>query len=83
MRVLSIAFTRLCQREECVRIWKQISRELSLTNENIMDIERQYTNRHERCLRALEQWSNNEPRADVLCLAKIIRTLGFKTLART
>ena len=82
LRILSVAFNRIIQREECVRIWKQLARELSLTNENINQIEQDFSSRQERCLRCLEHWAFNEIRADVFCLAKVIRSLGFKTLAR-
>lgn len=81
-KLLTAAFHRICQREECVRIWKQLARELSLLNDEIQTIDHQYATRQERCLRALQKWSQNEPLADILCLAKILRTLGFKTLAR-
>ncbi len=82
MKIFRIPFNRICQRDECVRIWKQIARELLLSNEEIERIERQYSSRQERCLRSLEQWALNDNRADVITLIRIIRSLGFKTLAR-
>lgn len=63
-------------------MWKQLARELSLSNEDIERIEQQYSSRQERCLRSLEQWALNDIRADITNLARIIRSLGFKTLAR-
>jgi hypothetical protein len=53
-----------------------------LSNEDIQSIEQKYPSKHERCLRSLEHWALNQTRADIPCLAKIIRTLGFKPLAR-
>jgi len=53
-----------------------------LSNEDIQYIEQNYPSKHERCLRSLEHWALNQTRADIPCLAKIIRTLGFKPLAR-
>ncbi len=82
MKIFRIPFNRICQRDECVRIWKQIARELLLSNEEIERIERQYSSRQERCLRSLEQWALNDNRTDVTTLIRIIRSLGFKTLAR-
>ncbi len=82
LKVFRIPFNRVCQRDECVRIWKQIARELSLSNEEIERIERQYSSRQERCLRSLEEWASNDTRADVTTLIRVIRSLGFKTLAR-
>ena len=76
------SFNRICQREECVRIWKQLARELALTNDDIVQSERSYPSKHERCLRCLEQWASNQTRIDILFLAKVIRMLGFKLLAR-
>lgn len=73
---------RICQRDECVRIWKQLARELMLSNEIIQHIEQQYPSKHERCLRSLEHWALNQTKADIPCLARIIRILGFKPLAR-
>lgn len=75
-------FNRICQREECVRIWKQLARELLLTNEDIERIEQEYSSRQERCLRSLETWARGDSRADMNVLVRIIRSLGFKTLAR-
>ncbi len=82
MKIFQTPFNRICQRDECVRIWKQLARELMLSNEDIQSIEQQYPSKHERCLRSLEHWALNQTRADIPCLAKIIRTLGFKPLAR-
>ncbi len=82
LRVFRIPFNRICQRDECVRMWKQLARELLLSNEEIERIERQYSSRQERCLRSLEQWASNDNRADITILIRIIRSLGFKTLAR-
>ena len=82
LKLFRVLFNRICQRDECVRIWKQLARELMLTNEVINDIEQQYPSKHERCLRSLEYWALNQTRADVACLTKIIRILGFKSLAR-
>lgn len=82
VRIFRVPFNRICQRDECVRIWKQLARELLLTNEDIEHIEQQYSSRQERCLRSLEQWALNDNRADINNLVRIIRSLGFKTLAR-
>jgi hypothetical protein len=82
LRIFHVSFNWICQRDECVRVWKQIARELLLNNEDIERIEQQYSSRQERCLRSLEQWALNDPRADIIILARIIRSLGFKTLAR-
>jgi len=82
LKIFQTPFNRICQRDECVRIWKQLARELMLTNEDIKYIDQQYPSKHEKCLRSLEHWALNQSRADILCLAKIIRTLGFKPLAR-
>lgn len=82
LKTFQAAFTRICQREECIRIWKQLARELMLTNEEILSIEQRYPSKHERCYRSLEHWASNQPRADIPILAKTIRTLGFKSLAR-
>ncbi|CAF3282800.1 unnamed protein product [Rotaria sp. Silwood2] len=82
LKLFRAPFIRICQRDECVRIWKQLARELMLTNEVIQHIEQQYPSKHERCLRSLEHWALNQTRADIPCLARIIRTLGFKPLAR-
>jgi len=82
LKIFRIPFNRICQRDECVRIWKQLARELMLTNEDIQHIEQQYSSKHERCMRSLEHWALNQTRADIPCLAKILRTLGFKPLAR-
>ncbi|CAF3703405.1 unnamed protein product [Rotaria sp. Silwood1] len=82
LKLLRAPFIRICQRDECVRIWKQLARELMLTNDIIQHIEQQYPSKHERCLRSLEHWALNQTRADIPCLARIIRTLGFKPLAR-
>jgi hypothetical protein len=75
-------FARICQRDECVRVWKQLARELALSNQEIERIEQSYPSKHERCLRCLEQWAATQTDADFLSLAIIIRTLGFKSLAR-
>ncbi|CAF1259707.1 unnamed protein product [Rotaria sordida] len=82
LKLFRAPFMRICQRDECIRIWKQLARELMLSNEVIQHIEQQYPSKHERCLRSLEHWALNQPRADIPCLARIIRTLGFKPLAR-
>jgi len=82
MKMFQASFNRICQREECIRIWKQLARELMLTNEEILSIEQRYASKHERCYRSLEHWALNQPRADIPILAKTMRTLGFKTLAR-
>ncbi|CAF1506676.1 unnamed protein product [Adineta ricciae] len=82
LKMCRASFNRICQREECVRIWKQLARELALTNDDIIQIERSYPSKHERCLRCLEQWASNQTRIDILFLAKVIRMLGFKPLAR-
>ena len=82
LRTFRVPFNRICQRDECVRIWKQIAQELLLTNEDIERIEQQYSSKHERCLRSLEQWALNDNRADMTSLVRIIRSFGFKTLAR-
>ena len=83
MKRFRTPFTRICQRDECVRVWQQLARELALSNQEIDEIERLYPSKHERCLRCLEQWAASQPQADLLYLARIIRTLGFKPLART
>lgn len=83
LKTFQTPFSRICQRDECVRIWKLLARELMLTNEDILIIEQKYPSRHERCLRSLEHWALHQSRADIPCLAKIMRTLGFKPLART
>ena len=80
LRIFRVPFNRICQRDECVRRWKQIARELVLTNEEIERIEQQYSSRQERCLRSLEQWALNDTRADISYLARVIRSLGFKLL---
>ncbi|CAF3628071.1 unnamed protein product [Rotaria socialis] len=82
LKLFRAPFMRICQRDECVRIWKQLARELMLSNEIIQHIEQQYPSKHERCLRSLEHWALNQTRADLPCLARIIRILGFKPLAR-
>jgi len=82
LRIFHLAFNRICQHDECIRIWKQIARELLLSNEDIEYIEQQYSSRQERCLRSLEQWLSNDIQADITSLARVIRSLGFKTLAR-
>jgi hypothetical protein len=82
LKIFRVPFNRICQREECVRIWKQLARELMLTNEDIERIEQQYSSKQERCLRSLEHWVSNDIRADVSLLARIMRSLGFKPLAR-
>jgi len=81
-RLFQIAFNRICQRDECVRMWKQLARELLLKNQDIERIERDYPSKHERCLRSLEQWLDNDNRAEITVLARVIRALGFKALAR-
>ncbi|UJR22588.1 hypothetical protein I4U23_025633 [Adineta vaga] len=82
LKVFRTPFNRICQRDECVRIWKQLARELSLSNEDIDRIDTYYPSKHERCLRCLEQWASNQTRTDLSPLVKVIRTLGFKPLAR-
>lgn len=82
LKMFQTPFNRICQRDECIRIWKQLARELMLSNEDIQHIEQKYSSKHERCMRSLEHWALNQTRADIPCLAKIIRTLGFKPLAR-
>jgi len=82
LRLLRVPFNRICQRDECIRIWKQIARELTLTNEAIEHIEEQYSSKEERCLRCLEHWALNDIRADIPNLARLMRSLGFKSLAR-
>ena len=82
MKTFQTPFSRICQRDECVRMWKLLARELMLTNEDIQIIEQKYPSRNERCLRSLEHWALHQSRADIPCLAKILRTLGFKPLAR-
>jgi hypothetical protein len=82
LKIFQTPFNRICQRDECIRIWKQLARELMLSNEDIQYIDQQYPSKHEKCLRSLEHWALNQSRADISCLAKIIRTLGFKPLAR-
>jgi hypothetical protein len=82
LKIFRVPFNRICQRDECVRIWKQIARELLLKNEDIERIDQEYSSRHERCLRSLEQWALNDPRADIPNLARIMRSFGLKTLAR-
>ncbi len=82
LKIFQTPFNRICQRDECVRIWKQLARELMLSNEDILHMEQKYPSKHERCLRSLEHWALNQTRADIPCLAKILRTLGFKPLAR-
>lgn len=82
LKMFRVPFNRICQRDECVRIWKQLARELLLTNEEIERIEQDYSSRQERCLRSLEQWAQNDHRADINVLVRVIRSLGFKTLAR-
>ena len=54
-----------------------------LTNDDIERIEQQYSSRQERCLRSLEAWVSKDIRADIPALARILRSLGFKPLART
>lgn len=75
-------FNRICQREECLRIWKRLARDLSLSLEEIQQIEQKYPSKQERCLRSLELWSKKDSRADLTSLARTLRTLGFKSLAR-
>ena len=82
LKIFRVPFNRICQREECVRIWKQLARELLLTNEDIERIEQEYSSRQEKCLRSLETWARGDSRADMNVLVRIIRSLGFKTLAR-
>ncbi|CAF1134856.1 unnamed protein product [Adineta steineri] len=82
LRSFYVPFNRICQRAECIRIWKQIARELMLTNDDIEHIERQYPSKEERCLRSLEHWASNSAQADITNLARIMRSLGFKSLAR-
>ncbi|CAF5001542.1 unnamed protein product, partial [Rotaria socialis] len=31
LRIFNVAFTRICQHDECIRTWKQIARELMLS----------------------------------------------------
>lgn len=82
LKAFRVPFNRICQREECIRIWKQLARELLLTNEDIERIEQEYSSRQEKCLRSLETWARSDSRADMNILVRIIRSLGFKTLAR-
>ncbi|CAF0743578.1 unnamed protein product [Adineta steineri] len=82
LKLFRTPFNRICQRDECIRIWKQLARELMLNNEEIQRIEGQYPSKHERCLRSLEHWALNQTLVDIPSLARIIRTLGFKSLAR-
>ncbi|CAF3343764.1 unnamed protein product [Rotaria sp. Silwood1] len=82
IKILNVAFNRICQHDECVRMWKQIAGELMLNNEDIQHIEEQYLSQQERCLRSLEQWASNDSRADITSLSRIIRSLGFKSLSR-
>ncbi len=82
LRIFRVPFNRICQRDECVRVWKQIARELLLKNKDIERIEQQYSSRQERCLRSLEQWALNDIQADIIVLTRVMRSLGFKTLAR-
>jgi hypothetical protein len=82
LRIFRVPFNRICQRDECVRRWKQLARELALSNEEIDRIEQQYSSRQERCLRSLERWALNDTRADISYLTRVIRSLGFKSLAR-
>ncbi|CAF1503621.1 unnamed protein product [Rotaria sordida] len=82
LRILSVPFNRICQHDECVRMWKLIARELTLTNEDIQRIEEQYSSKQEQCLRSLEQWALNNSQADIKSLSRIIRSLGFKSLSR-
>ncbi|CAF0813702.1 unnamed protein product [Rotaria sordida] len=82
LRILSVSFNRICQHDECVRMWKKIARELTLTNEDIQRIEEQYSSKQEQCLRSLEQWALNNSQADIKSLSRIIRSLGFKSLSR-
>jgi hypothetical protein len=53
-----------------------------LSNEDIDRLEQQYSSRQERCLRSLERWAVNDIRADIPYLARVVRSLGFKSLAR-
>lgn len=76
-------FNRICQREECVRMWKQLARDLKLTNDDIEHIENKYASKEEQCQRSLEQWAANDAHADIPSLAFAIRKLGLKSLART
>ena len=80
---MHIPFNRICQYEECVSLWKQIAQELMLTNEDIQHIEEKYLSKHERCFRSLEHWALNDSQANIPILACIIRSLGFRSLART
>ena len=82
MKSFRVPFNRICQRDECIRIWKQIARELMLANEDIENIEEKYSSKEERCLRSLEHWASHDIRADITSLARIMRSLGFKSLAR-
>ncbi|UJR26493.1 hypothetical protein I4U23_007820 [Adineta vaga] len=82
LRSFRVPFNRICQREECISRWKEIARALNLTNEDIKHIEESCPSREERCLRSLESWTSNENQADIPTLARILRSLGFKSLAR-
>ncbi|CAF1133282.1 unnamed protein product [Rotaria magnacalcarata] len=82
LRIFHVAFTRICQHDECIRTWKQIARELMLSNEDIQRIEEQYLLNQERCLRSLELWASDDSRADMKILARMMRSLGFRALSR-
>ncbi|CAF3425125.1 unnamed protein product [Rotaria socialis] len=82
LRIFNVAFTRICQHDECIRTWKQIARELMLSNEDIQRIEEQYLLNQERCLRSLELWASDDSRADIKILARMMRSLGFRALSR-
>ncbi|CAF1395614.1 unnamed protein product [Adineta ricciae] len=75
-------FNRICQREECTTRWKEIARALDLTNDDIQHIEESCLSREERCLRSLEYWLSHNNQADILTLARTLRSLSFKSLAR-
>ncbi|CAF2739920.1 unnamed protein product [Rotaria sp. Silwood2] len=80
LKILSVPFNRICQNDECVRMWKEIARELMLTNEDIQRIEEQYLSKQEQCLRSLEQWALNDNLADIKSLSGIMGSLGFNSL---
>ena len=78
---MRVPFNRICQRDECVRAWQQLADRLNVAEDTIEKIENGYLSRQERCLRSLEYWATHDERADILRLVRILRSLGFKSLA--
>ncbi|CAF1289442.1 unnamed protein product, partial [Didymodactylos carnosus] len=76
-----VPFSKICQRDEIVKIWKIIAQELMLTNDDINQIEHNCPSQHERCLRTLELWAKQDNKADLYDLGRVMRLLGHKPLA--